>query len=184
MTNVGLGAVPAPIEFDLDNFQGIPQMDGVNRVGKGYNEFVLYGERERYEELKLGGLYYYLYVAMSWDNGNGGVLKDEGAGKGLFFKNNYTDITEGWYCTRDSSAYFNWLCEGTKISEAYWAPEIEEMPNDRAMTSWWVCGVEDFKTYTQAQCKQQLIEEADFGTDQRVRYGDEMNLEFWGLSFE
>ena len=26
-----------------------------------------------------------------------------------------------------------------------------------------------------------MIDEADYGTDQRVRYTDEMNLEFWGL---
>ena len=101
----------------------------MNRVGKGLNEFVLYGETEYYDELKLGGLYYYFYTAMSWDNGDNGVLTDEGAGRGLFFKNDYTDITEGWYCTRDKNAYFNWLCEGTKIGEAHWAPEEDTMPN-------------------------------------------------------
>ena len=29
-----------------------------------------------------------------------------------------------------------------------------------------------------------MIDEADYGTDQRVRYTDEMNLEFWGLTFK
>ena len=29
-----------------------------------------------------------------------------------------------------------------------------------------------------------MVEEADFGIDQRIRYGNEMNLEFWGLTFE
>ena len=28
-----------------------------------------------------------------------------------------------------------------------------------------------------------MIEEADYGEDQRIRYGNEMNLEFWGLAF-
>ena len=29
-----------------------------------------------------------------------------------------------------------------------------------------------------------MIDEADYGIDQRVRYTDEMNLEFWGLTFK
>ena len=87
-------------------------MEGVNNLAKGYNEYVLYGDVESYDALKLTGgnaaLYYYFYVGMSWDNGEEGILTDEGAGRGLFFKNNYTDITEGWYCTRNDLAYFNW----------------------------------------------------------------------------
>ena len=135
--NVGLAAVPPPVDndWDLNNFQGLPRMEGVNNLAKGYNEYVLYGEVENYEALKLTGgnaaHYYYFYVGMSWDNGEGGVLQDEGAGRGLFFKNSYTDITEGWYCTRNDISYFNWQCLSSKISEFNRAPEIDEMPNDR-----------------------------------------------------
>ena len=45
MTNVGLGNVPPPLDYGvLDAFQGLPQIKGVNKVGKGWNEFVLYGD--------------------------------------------------------------------------------------------------------------------------------------------
>ena len=150
MPNVGLAAVPPPITFGLENFQGIPQMNGINQARKGYNEYVLYGEKIYYEELSAPASYYYFYVAMTWDNGENGVLTDEGAGRGLFFKNVYTDNVEGFYCTRDKMAFFNWECVSSKINGSSWAPEVEEMPDQRTMTSWWVCGVEDKSTYTQA----------------------------------
>ena len=125
-------------------------MEGVNKVGRGYNEYVLYGVREYFDELELGASYYYFYTGMSWDNGSNGVLTEEGAGKGLFFKNHYTDIIEGWYCMRDDSQYFNWDCDGAMILEHYWQPEVDEMPLNRIATSWWECGVEDKNSYTQA----------------------------------
>ena len=182
MPNVGLAAIPPPVDFGLENFQGIPQMDGVNNIRKGYNEFVLYGEKLYYDELELPASYYYLYVGMTWDNGDNGVLTDEGAGRGLFFRNFYTDTIEGFYCTRDETAFFNWDCVGSKINANVWAPEVDEMPDIRTPTSWWVCGVEDKNTYTQAQCRQQMIEDGQ-EDDDRIRYSDEVNLEFWGLAF-
>ena len=103
MPNVGLAAVPAPVDFGIENFQGIPEIEEVNAIGKGFNEYVLYGENVYYNELELGGSYYYLYIGMSWDNGDGGILTDEGAGRGLFFGNDYTDLYEGFYCYRDST---------------------------------------------------------------------------------
>ena len=121
---------------------------------KGYNEFVLYGEYMYYDEIKLGASYYYFYTAMSWDNGENGVLEEEGAGRGLFFGNTSTDIVEGWYCDREPSNYFNWECHSTKIHYSNWHPEVGEMPDNRSSTSWWECGVEDKRTYTQAQCRQ------------------------------
>ena len=148
MPNVGLAGVPAPVDFGIENFQGIPRMDGVNNPRKGYNEFVLYGEKLYYDELELPASYYYFYVAMSWDNGSNGILTDEGAGRGIFFRNSYNDVIEGWFCTRDESNYFNWDCKGSKIHESHWQPEYNEMPDDRRETSWWTCGVEDKRTYT------------------------------------
>ena len=45
MTNVGLGNVPPPLKYNvLDSFQGLPEIPNVNAVGKGWNEFVLYGD--------------------------------------------------------------------------------------------------------------------------------------------
>ena len=52
--NVGLKNVPAPIWDDnLQNFQALPVMEGVNRTGKGYNEYVLYGELSENEQLGI-----------------------------------------------------------------------------------------------------------------------------------
>ena len=91
---------------------------------------------------------------MTWVNENrGGVLQEDGAGRGLFFQNSVDYSVEGWYCTRDNTAYYNWLCESTHISSFYWDPRSDRMPINRRETSWWICGAEDRNTYTQAQCR-------------------------------
>mmetsp|Transcript_42723 Transcript_42723/g.56402 ORF Transcript_42723/g.56402 Transcript_42723/m.56402 type:complete len:88 (+) Transcript_42723:210-473(+) len=87
---------------------------------------------------------------MTWDDGNGRVLQEEGAGKGLFFKNEFDFSLEGFYCYRKSLSYYNWLCESTKIDEFYFEPEVSRMPYNRTPTSYWICGAEDRKSYTQA----------------------------------
>ena len=149
--NVGLRNVPAPVwGNNLSSFQALPSLDGINRVGKGYNEYVLYGEQSDNVELDIYPTYYYLYVAMTWDNGNDRVLTNEGYGKGLFFKNYILEDIEGFYCTRDNVSYFKWDCESTRITGNSFRPEEQRMPSDREITSWWTCGVEDFNTYTQA----------------------------------
>ena len=45
------------------------------------------------------------------------------------------------------------------MSEFYFEPEVNRMPYNRTPTSWWMCGAEDMKSYTQAQCRQQLVNE-------------------------
>ena len=89
MSNVGLGNVPPPLlNFGVDTaFQGLPQIEGVNRVGKGWNEFVLYGDTTYTNEFGVVPEFYYLYVGMTWDDGNDRVLTEEGALKGLFVRN-------------------------------------------------------------------------------------------------
>ena len=104
-------------------------MDGVNNLRKGYNEFVLYGEKLYYDELKLPAAYYYLYVGMTWDNGDNGILTEDGAGRGLFFRNSDIDNIEGFYCTRDETKFFDWDCVGSVISANVWEPENNEMPD-------------------------------------------------------
>ena len=88
-------------------------------------------------------LFYNFYVGMTWDNGRQGVLTDEGAARGLFFKNKLTDMYEGFYCTRNNVSYFNWLCESYVIDEYYWDPETSRLPVNIEKNSWWICGVED-----------------------------------------
>ena len=151
MTNVGLANVPPPLDYNVfEDFQGLPQIPGVNRVGKGWNEFVLYGDPEAENLYEVLPEYYYIYIGMTWDDGNNRVLEKEGAGKGLFLENSVNGMVEGFYCLRDSSAYFNWLCHSVKIDSFYWDPSVPRMPINREETSWWTCGVEDRNTYTQA----------------------------------
>ena len=83
----------------------------MNKVGKGWNEFVLYGDVSTENTFSVSPQYYYLYIGMTWDDGNGYVLEKEGAGKGLFFKNEFDFSIEGFLCRRDANSYFNWLCE-------------------------------------------------------------------------
>ena len=110
--NVGLRNVPPPIWGDnLPNFQALPSLPGVNRVGKGYNEYVLYGESYENSELDIFPNYYYFYVGMTWDNGSERLLTADGHGKGLFFKNYILGDVEGFYCTRNNEAYFKWDCD-------------------------------------------------------------------------
>ena len=102
--NVGLRNVPPPIwGNNLESFQAIPEIPGVNKVGKGYNEYVLYGEQSENDELGIYPQYYYFYIGMTWDNGNEALLDTEGYGKGLSFKNYILGYAEGFYCTRDDS---------------------------------------------------------------------------------
>ena len=120
---------------------------------------------------------------MTWDDGNDRVLTKEGHGRGIFFKNDILGSVEGFYCVRDNSSYFGWLCESSIISEYQFRPEQNRMPSNREITSWWTCGAEDYNTYTQAYCRQQQVPEAEERDYQRVRYDNEMNLEMWGLTF-
>ena len=152
MTNVGLGNVPPPLEYGvLDSFQGLPSIPNVNAVGKGWNEFVLFGDSSYENEFGVQPDYYYLYTGMTWINENrGGVLEEDGSGRGLFFQNFVDNTVEGWFCTRDNTAYYNWLCESTHISDFYWDPSSNRMPINREATSLWICGAEDRNTYTQA----------------------------------
>ena len=182
--NVGLRNVPPPIwENNLDNFQAVPSIPGVNRVGKGYNEYVLYGESSENELLAIKPAYYYFYVGMTWDNGEEGLITTDGYGKGLFFKNYVLGYAEGFFCTRNNEAYFKWDCESTMITEFNFRPEESRMPSDREITSWWECGAEDYNTYTQLQCRSQQVPESEERDFLRVSYDAQMNLEFWGLSF-
>ena len=154
MVNVGLANVPPPLDHGvLDQFQGLPQIEGVNRVGKGWNEFVLYGDVTAENSFEVFPEYYYFYVGMTWDDGEGRVLTQENAGKGIFFRNFIDYSVEGFYCYRDNLAYHNWLCESNSISAFNWDPEVTRMPLNREHNSRWTCGVEDRNTYTQAQCK-------------------------------
>ena len=152
MSNVGLGNVPPPLlTFGVDNaFQGLPQMEGVNRVGKGWNEFVLYGDTTYNNEFGVVPEFYYLYVGMTWDDGSDEVLTEEGALKGLFIRN-FNDLSvEGFYCMRRNESYYNWECKSSIISEFYFDPTEPRLPINKEMNSWWVCGAEDRNTYTQA----------------------------------
>ena len=125
-------------------------MNGVNRIGKGWNEFVLYGDTRFENEFNVLPFYYYLYIGMTWDNGNDEVLTDEGATKGLFVRNFVDSAVEGFYCTRRNNAYYNWLCESSVIDPFYFEVNVPRLPINKEMTSWWLCGVEDRNTYTQA----------------------------------
>ena len=132
MTNVGLGNVPPPLEYGvLDSFQGLPAMTNVNNVNKGWNEFVLYGDTTRPNEHGVEPVYYNLYIGMTWDDGNGDVLEEPGAGKGLLMQNQVDDTVEGFYCLRDNNAFYNWLCHSTRITDINWHPEIPRMPVNR-----------------------------------------------------
>ena len=53
------------------------------------NEFVLYGEDFFSSDLglKVPIPFYYLYTALSFDNGRGGLLTEEGAMRGLILQN-------------------------------------------------------------------------------------------------
>ena len=86
MTNVGLGNVPPPLNYNvLDLFQGLPSIPNVNTVGKGWNEFVLYGDSTFDNEFAVEPEYYYLYIGMTWDNSNtNDVLEEDGAGRGFY----------------------------------------------------------------------------------------------------
>ena len=154
MTNVGLANVPPPLDYNvLDAFQPLPRIKGVNAVDKGWNEFVLYGVDDHKNDFSVDPTFYYFYVGMTWDNDNGGVLDTQGAGRGLFFKNFRDDSVEGFFCTRENTSYFNWLCDSVKFSSYYWDPTVNRMPVNRENNAWWTCGVEDKNTYTQAQCR-------------------------------
>ena len=107
---------------------------------------------------------------MTWDNGEGGKLTEEGAGRGLFFRNFIDDSVEGFFCTRDNASYFNWLCESLHISSYYWNPTVNRMPVNISKNSWWTCGVEDRNTYTQAQCRQQLIVDGEESSTEVERF--------------
>ena len=185
MANVGLGNVPTPLNVGVDQaFQGLPQIDGVNRVGKGWNEFVLYADTNYINEFGVLPEYYYVYIGMTWDNGSEEVLTEEGAVKGLFIRNYVDSSVEGFYCVRRNNAYYNWLCESTVITEFNFDPVIPQLPINKEMTSWWVCGVEDRNTYTQAQCRQNLVTEDEEPITGRIRYDPELNVEFWGYTFD
>ena len=60
-----------------------------NAQEKGLNEFVLYGEDFFSSDLglKVPIPFYYLYTALSFDNGRGGLLTEEGAMRGLILQN-------------------------------------------------------------------------------------------------
>ena len=185
MTNAGLAGVPPPLKHNvMEDFQGLPEIPSVNKVGKGWNEFVLYADTTTGNSFAVEPQYYYLYIGMTWDDGDGYVLQKEGAGRGLFFRNEFDRSVEGFYCYRDSYAYFNWLCESAHMTDFFFDPEIPRMPYNRTPTSWWVCGAEDRNTYTQAQCRQQLVTEDDEEVVGRWRYDPEQNVEFWGLSYD
>ena len=130
-------------------------------VGKGWNEFVLYGDVNTANSFNVTPQYYYLYIGMTWDDGNGYVLKEEGAGKGLFFKNEFDYSVEGFLCHRKNSHYFGWVCESYYMSEFFFDENSDWMPYNRTPTSWWICGAEDRISYTQAQCRQQLVQESE-----------------------
>ena len=54
MVNVGLANVPAPVDLvDVNLFQALPDLEGINVNYKGYNEYVLYGFDFNSEELGL-----------------------------------------------------------------------------------------------------------------------------------
>ena len=185
MTNVGLAGVVPPVDKNvMEFFQGLPRIAGVNSVGKGWNEFVLYGDSWKGNLYKVYPDYYYLYVAMTWDNGLGEILDEEGAIRGLFFENFVDFSVEGFYCQRDSSALYNWLCYSSQVSNFYWDPETPRLPLNREPTGWWRCGVEDRLSYTQAFCTSQLPLEDEEGKMNRIRYDPETNLMFWGLSIQ
>ena len=121
----------------------------MNAVGKGWNEFVLYGDNTD-NLFDVFPDYYYMYVGMTWDNGNGRILTEQGAGRGLFFRNFVNKSVEGFHCYRDNLSYFNWLCESVYMSDFFFDPTVPRMPVNRSQTSYWTCGVEDQVTYTQA----------------------------------
>jgi hypothetical protein len=159
-------------------------MEGINMYTKGYNEYVLYGYIYSGDGITIDAPFYYLYTAMSWDDGSENVIDEDDAGKGLFMRNYIDDSLEGWWCERNSLSYFNWLCYSARIEQFYFEPESEMMPINRVENSWWECGAEDMKTYTQASCRQQMVIESEQKEYNRIRYDDETNLEFWGLSFQ
>ena len=75
MSNVGLANVPPPLTHNvIDDFQGLPLIPNVNSIGKGWNEFVLYGDVSTSNDFEVDPLYYYLYIGMTWDDGEGFVL--------------------------------------------------------------------------------------------------------------
>ena len=87
---------------------------------------------------------------MAWDNGAEVVVTWEGDVRGLFVQNSVDGSLEGWYCMRDQQAAYNWDCKSAKIDEYFFDPKSNQFPIQRELTSWWECGVEDKKTYTQA----------------------------------
>jgi hypothetical protein len=111
----------------------------------------LYGFDYSSEELGLESQpFYYFYTAMTWDNGSEEVDVYEGNGRGLFFRNSVDDSLEGWWCLRDSSNRFNYSCSSAKIDKFFFEEDSTTFPMQRNDTSWWECGAEDKKTYTQA----------------------------------
>ena len=69
MSNFGLSLIPAPeSEFDLQSYQGLYQVDGLNNIGKGWNEFLLYGDDFTVDLVELTGEFYYFYTAMTWND--------------------------------------------------------------------------------------------------------------------
>ena len=71
--------------IDVANLQEIPRKQGFNAQPKGLNEFVLYGEDYMSEDLglKVSIPFYYLYTSLSFDNGRGGLITEEGSMRGL-----------------------------------------------------------------------------------------------------
>ena len=119
---------------------------------------------------------------MNWDNGEERLIDTPGDTKGLFLEN-YTDGSiEGWYCVKDETAMYGWSCYSAKIEAEYFDPEDTIFPTHRHENSWWECGCEDKKTYTQASCRELMVFEGEAKLYDRVRYDPETNLIFWGLS--
>ena len=47
---------------------------------------------------------------MSWDNGQSGLIKEAGVGRGLFFRNDIDLSMEGWLCESKPLTLFGWEC--------------------------------------------------------------------------
>ena len=125
MTNLGLAGVPAPLNYtNVNHFQGLPEMGNTTVSYKGWNEFVLYGQEFTSQVLPniKRQKTYYLYTAMTFDNGEESPISTDGDGKGLFVQN-YLDMSlDGWYCIHDSSNLYGWSCYSATIPAEYFEP--------------------------------------------------------------
>lgn len=151
--NYGLARMwPDLTEEDLENLQRVnysPNAPNVALPNKGYNEFVLYGQRTDLFNIDLQLDYYNIYTALTWTN----PLKNRPVSQpfsayGLFIQNSGDYSLDGWLCEIAPGTQYGWLCSSFVIANRDFDPTANDLPIERKLNSWWQCGCENKNTYT------------------------------------